>query len=169
MNSDTRLKYDVAVELDCGPAIKPAPGHQSSDSEVAEAAIAALRLNSLVPDGRVKVEVDGGWVTLSGEVDWGYQFASAEQCVRPLRGVRALSNCITIKAHLSGTNIADQIAAALRREAEREARHIDIEVEDGVVTLNGKVRSLAEHDAAVGAASSTRGVLRVVDRLKIAA
>ena len=140
-----------------------------SDSEIAEAAIAALRLNSMVPDGKVRVEVDDGWVTLTGEVDWDYQFANAEQCVRPLEGVQALSNRIVIKACICGNNIADQIATALTREAEREANHIGVELgECGVVTLNGKVHSLAEHDAAVGAAFSTLGVSRVIDHLEIA-
>jgi osmotically-inducible protein OsmY len=140
-----------------------------ADFQVAESAVAALRLNSQVPDGKVKVEVDDGWVTLTGEVDWAYQFASAEECIRPLSGVRALNNCITIKACVSGTNIADQIEAALKRQAEREANHIGVEFEGGVVTLQGRVHSLAEHDAAVGAALSTHGVSRVVDHLEIAA
>jgi osmotically-inducible protein OsmY len=155
----------IALDLE----VKLAPGHQRSDSEIAEAAIAALRLNSLVPEGNVKVEVDDGWVTLTGEVDRAYQFASAEQCIRPLRGVRALDNRITIKARASSKSIANQIAAALKRHAEREAHHIGIEVEGGVVTLEGKVHSLAEHDAAVGAAFSTYGVSRVVDHHRIAA
>ncbi len=68
---------------------------------------------------------------------------------------------------MKSDDIADQIAAALRRRAEREAHQISIEVEGGVVTLNGTVQSLSEHDAAVGAAFSTDGVSRVVDHLKI--
>ena len=51
----------------------------------------------------------------------------------------------------------------------REGKHIDIEVDGGVVTLNGKVHSLAEHDAAVGAAFTARGVSRVVDKLEVSA
>lgn len=53
--------------------------------------------------------------------------------------------------------------------SEREAHHIVIEVEGGVLALKGKVHTLAEHDAAVGAAFSTHGVSRVVDHLKITA
>lgn len=155
----------IALDLD----VKLAPEHKRSDSEIAQAAITALRLNSLVPDGEVKVEVEDGWVTLTGEVDWAYQFASAEQCTRPLIGVRGLSNHITIKLRTSSKDIAGQITAALRRQAEREAKHIGIEVEGAVVTLRGKVHSLAEHDAAVGAAFGAHGVSRVVDKLEIEA
>jgi len=154
----------IALDLD----VKLAPGHQRSDSEIAEAATVALRLNSLVPDGKVKVEVEDGWITLTGEVDWRYQFASAEQCLRSLTGVRGLFNQITIKPRVKGDDITRQIAAALTRQAAREARHIDVEVDGAVVTLTGKVRSMAEHDAAVGVAFSARGVSRVIDHLQVA-
>jgi osmotically-inducible protein OsmY len=154
----------IAVELD----VKLAPEHERSDSEIAQAAAAALRLNSLVPEGQVKVEVENGWVRLTGEVDWGYQFASAEQCVQPLAGVRGLFNEITIKPRVKQTDIVRQISAALTRHAAREARHIGIEVEGGVVTLSGKVDTLAEHDAAMGVAFSAHGVSRVVDHLQVA-
>lgn len=154
----------IAVELD----VKLSPEHERSDSEIARAAAAALRLNSLLPEGAVKVEVENGWVTLTGEVDWGYQFASAEQCVQPLAGVRGLFNEITIKPRVKENDIVRQISAALTRHAAREARHIGVEVEGGVVTLSGKVDSLAEHDAAMGVAFSAHGVSRVVDHLQVA-
>jgi osmotically-inducible protein OsmY len=153
----------IAVELD----VKLSPEHQRSDSEIAQAAAAALRLNSLVPQGTVTVEVENGWVTLSGEVDWNYQFASAEQCVQPLAGVRGLFNEITIKPRVKEGDIVKQISAALTRHAAREARHIGIEVDGAVVTLSGKVDSLAEHDAAMGVAFAARGVARVVDHLQV--
>lgn len=86
-----------------------------------------------MPEGRVQVEVDKGWVTLTGEVDWGYQLAGAEQSIRPLVGVRGLSNHITIKPRASVKDIGEQITAAFARHASREARHIDIKVEGGVV------------------------------------
>jgi len=153
----------IALDLD----VKLAPEHKRSDSEIAQTAITALGLNSLVPDGKVKVEVEDGWVTLTGEVDWAYQFASAEQCMHPLIGVKGLINHITIRPRTSSKDIAGQIGAALKRQAEREAKNIGIEVEGAVVTLRGKVHSLAEHDAAVGAAFGTHGVSRVVDRLEV--
>jgi osmotically-inducible protein OsmY len=155
----------IAVELD----VKLSPAHERSDSEIAQAAADALRLNTLVPKGKVQVEVENGWVTLSGEVDWSYQLASAEQSVRPLAGVRGLFNEITVKPRVNGEDIARQITAALTRQATREARHIGIEVEGGVVTLSGKVHSLAEHDAAMGVAFSAHGVSHVVDRLQVTA
>jgi osmotically-inducible protein OsmY len=155
----------IALELD----VKLAAEHQRSDSEIAQAASSALRWSSLVPDERVKVEVEDGWVTLTGEVDWGYQLASAEQCIRPLVGVRGLTSHIHIKPRASSRDIGAGITAALTRQATREAQHLDIEVEGAVVTIRGKVHSLAEHDAAIGAAFAARGVSRVIDKLEVGA
>lgn len=153
----------IAVELD----VRLAAQHKRSDSDIAQAAATALQLNSLVPDEKIQVLVENGRVTLTGEVDWSYQLASAEQCVRPLAGVRGLSNRITIKSRASSKDVGAQITAALTRQAAREAKHITVEVEGSVVTLWGKVHSLAEREAAVGAAFSARGVSRVVDKLEV--
>lgn len=153
----------IAMELD----VKLPAEHRRSDSEIALAATAALGLNSLVPEGKVQVQVENGWVTLTGELDWGYQFASAEQSIRPLPGVRGLYNKISIRPRVDGKDLGAQISAALARQALREARHIDIFVEGGVVTLSGKVHSMAEHDAAIGVAFSAKGVSHVVDHLHV--
>jgi osmotically-inducible protein OsmY len=153
----------IALELD----VKLAAEHKRSDSEIAQATATTLRLNSMVPEGKVQIEVENGWVTLTGEVDWRYQLVRAEQAIRPLAGVRGLSNRISIKPRASSKDVGAQITAALTRQAMREAKHINIEVEGGVVTLWGKVHSLAERDAAVGAAFSAHGVARVVDKLEV--
>ena len=82
--------------------------------------------------------------------------------------MRGLYNRITIKPRVKGDDITRQIEAALTRQAAREARHIDVEVDGAVVTLTGKVHSMAEHDAAVGVAFSAHGVSRVIDHLQVA-
>lgn len=155
----------LAMELD----VKLAAGHQRSDSEIASAAASALRWSVFMQPDRVKVEVEKGWVTLTGEVDWAYQSSTAEQCVRDLIGVRGLTNRVTVKPTVSTRNVASEISAALERQAEREAKNILIDVEGGVVTLRGKVHSMAEREAAAGAAFAARGVSRIVNKLEIAA
>lgn len=148
--------------------VKLAPEHRRSDDELTEAAMNALRWNSLVPDDKVKVEVEDGWVTLTGEVDFDYQRASAEQSVRPLVGICALDNKITLRPHVDAGNIGLDISAALARHARREAGRIAIEVDGGVVTLRGTVGSMSERETAVGTARAAKGVFRVVDELVVA-
>ena len=153
----------IALDLE----VKLAPGHERTDTRIAQAVLHALGWHSLVPAHQIQVKVDDGWVTLSGQVDWPYQSACAEQAVQPLVGVRGLTNRIAIKQQASPSEIRGQITEALTRHAQREARHIEIHVEGSVVTLRGKVDSLAEHDAALGTAQAAKGVTRVVDCLRV--
>ena len=153
----------IAMELD----VKLSTEHKRSDTEIAQAALYALRWHTWVPSERIQVEVDQGWVTLSGDVDWQYQLASAEQSVRNLQGVRGLTNRIMVKAQVNSKDISKEITDALTRHAQREAQRLQIKVERGTVTLQGTVDSLADRDAVIGAAYGTRGVAKVVDMLHI--
>lgn len=155
----------IAVDLE----VLLADGAKTRDTDIAQAALSAMHWHSAVPDDRVRIEVDDGHVTLTGEVDWAYQMAGAEQCVRPLRGVKGVTNNIRIRPHANVADIATGISSALTRHAQREARKISIQVDGGVVTLRGKVDSLREREAAVGTAWSAKGVTRVVDQLEIGA
>jgi osmotically-inducible protein OsmY len=92
----------------------------------------------------VKVQVEKGWVTLRGEVDWAYQSRVATRTISHKRGVIGMSNLITIAGDAAAHEIGEQISKALRRHAEREAKHIGVKVRDGTVTLTGTVDSMAE-------------------------
>jgi osmotically-inducible protein OsmY len=153
----------VAVELD----VKLAPDHKRSDSEIAAAAESAFRWHALVPSERIRVKVEKGWVTLSGEVDWEYQRSSADKAVRPLTGVIGVTNSVTIKAQSTPTNITNRIRDALARQAEREAKNIEVMLSGSTVTLRGKVHSWAERAAVQGAAWSAPGIAQVVNELKV--
>lgn len=155
----------IAMDLE----VKLAAGARPSDTDIAQAALNAMRWHSMVPEERVQIEVEDGHVTLSGELDWAYQVASAEQRVRPLLGVKDITNDIRIRPHVNTSDIAAGISSALMRHAQREARNISIQVDGGVVTLRGKVDSLREREAAVGTAWSAKGVTRVVDQLEVSA
>lgn len=155
----------IAVEVD----VKLESGHQRSDSEIAAAAEAALKWDVRVPEDRIQVRVEKGWITLKGEVDWNYQRSNAEKAVRGLTGVVGISNAITLKAVTSPANVANRIRGALTRHAEREARHIAVDVKGSVVVLRGKVDSWAERSAAFGAAWSAPGVTSVVNEITVQA
>lgn len=154
----------IALDLE----VALAPGHKRNDSEIADAAVRALSWNAALPEGKVRVEVEDGWVRLTGDVDWLYQSRAAERSVETLLGVRGLTNEIQVRTSADSQRIRDQILAAFTRHAHREALRISIDVDHGTVTLKGKVDSMAEHDAALGTANAAPGVARVVDRLAVA-
>ena len=155
----------VALELD----VVPAGIHQRSDTEIATAVEHVLGWNTSVPQDRVKVTVEKGWITLSGELEWNFQRRAVERMIRPLKGVLGITDNIRLKTLPISVNLSARIQDALTRQAEREARRIDISVDGSVVTLNGHVHSWAERNAAEGVTWSAPGVSRVVNQLVIEA
>jgi osmotically-inducible protein OsmY len=153
----------IALELD----VRLSPRHRRSDSDIAEAVRLALQWNTSVPANRVRATVDKGWVTLQGEVDWHFQRMAAEKAVRPLAGVVGISNEISLVAKTSAQDLEQRIAAAFRRQVEREIERIQITVSGHSVTLRGKVNSWHERAAAQGVAWSAPGVRAVVNELDV--
>ncbi|WP_028079586.1 BON domain-containing protein [Solimonas soli] len=153
----------VAVEAD----VRISDGKARSDSDLALAASDALRWNALVPEDSVKVLVEDGRLTLSGQVPWAYQRSAAESAVRDLLGVVSVNNQVTVRPKASAGNVKGKIEAALHRAARLDAQAITISVDSGRVTLDGTVHSLAERRLVEEAAWSATGVSAVVDRLQI--
>lgn len=137
------------------------------DADIAASAVNALHWNFSIPNERIKVTVSKGWITLDGEVDWQYQKRAAEDAVRHLRGVRGLSNQIIVRPKVQATDVKEKIESALRRNAELDARKVNVETNGGNVVLTGEVRSWVEREDAVNAAWAAPGVARVVDRIEI--
>lgn len=155
----------IAVELD----VIPAGIHQRSDTEIALAVEHALSWNTSVPQDRVKVAVEKGWVTLTGDLDWNFQRRAVERMVRPLKGVVGITDNIQLKTLPIPIKLQERIQDALTRQAMREARRIDVSVEGSEVTLRGHVHSWAERNAAEGATWSAPGVVRVNNQLTVEA
>ena len=67
--------------------VKLAGTYKRADEDIARAASNILQWNLWVPHDRIKVMVQDGLVTLSGDVDWYHQKVHAEDAVRHLIGV----------------------------------------------------------------------------------
>jgi osmotically-inducible protein OsmY len=138
-----------------------------TDSDIALAAVNALKWNSQLPAEKIAVTVRQGWVTLKGEVDWNYQRDTAARVVRELLGVVGVENALTVKPRVSVADVESKIEAALKRSAEIDARRINVGVTDGKVVLSGNVRSWAEREEARRAAWAAPGVRDVDDRISV--
>lgn len=150
---------DLAVRL---PSL-----FERTDTEIAQAAVTALKSNTMVPGGRVTVTVSEGWITLKGSVEWQYQKDAALRCVRDLFGVKGVSNTIALESRVKPTDVRDKIEAAFKRSAEVDARRINVGVTEGKVVLSGNVRSWAEREEARRAAWAAPGVRDVEDRIAV--
>ncbi|MBB3387134.1 MULTISPECIES: BON domain-containing protein [unclassified Rhizobium] len=153
----------IAQEIE----VRPAGTHKTADDEIAKRAVNTLGWHVTVPKDAVQVKVQNGWITLNGRVEWQYQKTAAADAVRDLSGVVGVSNMIEVTPHASSVDVKKRIEDAFRRDAEIEAKAININVADGKVTLQGKVKTWSERQAAEHAAWSAPGVRSVEDRLLV--
>ncbi|HEX8725472.1 MAG TPA: BON domain-containing protein [Gemmatimonadaceae bacterium] len=150
-------------------SVKLPKSFMRSDTDIAHAAVSALKWDVEVPDSRIQVLVDDGWVSLDGAVDWQFQRTAAEKAVRYLTGVKGVINRITVQQpKVSAYEVNQRIEEALKRSAATEADRITVEAKNGKVTLRGTVRSWAEREDAERAAWAAPGVSEVDDEIAVA-
>lgn len=153
------LAIDIEVNI---------PGsNKQSDTDIANAIRSAFKFSTYTYPDALKVEVDNGLVTLTGEVEWNYLKEAAEDTVRFIKGVKSVINLISIKPSLTAKNVKGDIEAALKRRAQSEADNIEVEVNGDEVTLRGNIHSWPERRLATSAVWSVAGVRKVVDKLNI--
>lgn len=132
-----------------------------TDTQIAESVVKALEWNSLVPDERLHVKIDEGWVTIEGEVDWLYQKDAASEAVNCLNGVKGVSNYVRVRPKLNTLIIKENIRKALERNADLEAGRIRIDTVGSKVILRGTARSWNERKEVERAVASAPGVTEV--------
>ena len=152
-----------------------------------------MAVDDTVKAYQVNVDTRNGVVTLTGDVDSPLAKERAVQIARNTDGVRDVVDNITVteSAPTGGLydrddadrtgNIGDSnepltgdpgITAAVKSKLLADSMvsglRIDVDTSDGVVTLNGNVKSRAEAERAMMLARKTEGVKRVVNNLKVA-
>lgn len=140
---------------------------ERTDADIARSVENTLEWTTYLPKDLVKVLVEKGWVTLSGQVEWEYQRRTAENAIRYLLGVTGVSNQIGIKPTVSLAVVRSDIEDALKRSAASEAKKIAVEVQGSSVTLSGSVHSWSERDTARQSAWRTPGVTHVTDNIAV--
>jgi osmotically-inducible protein OsmY len=140
---------------------------ERNDEDIAEAAISRLSWNVSVPRDRVAVRVEGGWITLTGELDWNYQRSAAEQDMRGLLGVVGVSNQTTLRPRVDTANLSDDITHALHRSWFFDSKLIGVTADGGRVRLTGTVHSWRERQVAAATAWAAPGATEVENDIAV--
>jgi len=141
--------------------VRPMVGR--TDADIAQDAAQGLKLRPPLGD-TVQAVVHRGHVTLTGTT---FQKQQAESVVKHVRGVLAVANHITVNPRSGQRDIQRRIVRALHRNADFDARQIDVTVSDDAVRLTGTVRSWSEREAVERAAGSAPGIRRVDNEIRV--
>ncbi|MBE0480348.1 MAG: BON domain-containing protein [Dehalococcoidia bacterium] len=175
-HSARRAAYRDAIivpgvtSVDNDLAVEPPQGIMTaSDDEIRNRVDNVLLRDPDIDSSDMNVIVDAAWVTLNGTVDAYWKKIRAEDLVSNVTGVLGVTNSLAVVPSESVTDkaIADNIMAELGRNIYIDVNDITLEVEDGFVTLYGRVPNGTAYLAAYNAAAYTPGVIDVNNNLRI--
>jgi osmotically-inducible protein OsmY len=149
------------------PALAAKP--QVTDMSVTDAVEDELAWDSAVPALLIDVVTTDGIVTLSGSVDNILAKERAERIAKTVKGVRAVVNEIHVNPPIQRTDrqIREDVEQALLVDPATDSYEVNVQVNENVVTLSGKVESWQEKDLCEIVAKGVKGVEGVDNKLLI--
>jgi osmotically-inducible protein OsmY len=154
---------DLAEEIKVRyPAAK-----KSTDTEIAKRIRDIFQWDAIIPEEKISVKVEQGWVTLTGTVEWFYQGEAARKAASKIHGVTGVTNLTQVRKSPKVGDIRERISAAFKRSAEFDADNVTIVTDGGKVTLTGKVKAWKERQLAEQAAWAAPGVTKVEDKIVV--
>ena len=138
-----------------------------SDADIANEVLKAWKWNWEVPDEKIKVKVENGWITLEGDLEWNYQREAAKKTIKNLAGVMGVYNNIKIKSETADAVEKKGIENALERNSSIDTEDVHVDVSGSNVTLKGTVHSFYAKDEAEQIAWNAPGVWTVDNELVV--
>jgi len=148
--------------------VRLATDSKMADHEIAKRIVDMIAWTVSIPDDKVKVKVEHGWVTLTGTVDWYFQSSEARKAAGRVSGVIGVSNLIEVKQMPAPSDVKERIVSAFKRQANLDAAGVTVTTDGGTVSLRGNVHAWNERGIAERAAWSAPGVTKVEDHLTVA-
>lgn len=160
--------------------------NESKDAWIDGKAETVLLMNTNLNNFDINTDVKNGKVVLTGKVDSEIEKELAEELVLSLDGVSDVENSLTVVKNmdtkttdkdmmddgdndLTDAKITTVITTRFLFDSEVGGTDIDVDTDNGIVTLNGSVESEAEKQLAVKIAKNAEDVRDVVDKLSIVA
>jgi osmotically-inducible protein OsmY len=138
-----------------------------TNAEIATEVLNSLKARWNVPNDKIKVKVEDGWITLSGELTWNYQKEAAKDAIRYLTGVTGVTNKITIKSETENAVEKAAIESALKRNWSINDQDIRVKASGHNATLTGTVSSWYQKEEAGRIAWDAPGVWTVDNQLVV--
>lgn len=138
-----------------------------TDAEVANEVLTAFKNNYSIPNDKVSVKVENGWVTLAGELPWNYQRVAAKSDVKNLIGVKGVTSNITIKSDVHDAIEKKAVEKAIARNWSIDSGDVNVAVHGATVTLSGTVDSWYQKEEAERIAWNTQGIWHVNNELVV--
>jgi len=174
------------IAAGCAPALigagaaggyKAATDKRTVGTMIDDATLSARVKTALVRDDevaarRIDVDVVEGRVILTGAVESEAEAERAAAVARRTAGPAPVVNQLTVGGRSIGRAVDDtvlgtRIKAALMKAPGIRSWNVDVDVNDGVVTLTGVVGSAAQRERVVAIARDAEGTRRVVNNLTV--
>ncbi len=161
--------------------------NESKDAWIDGKAETVLLMNTNLNNFDINTDVKNGKVVLTGKVESDLDKELAEELVLSLDGVRDVDNKLTVvknvdskhdrmdsemddtEGDLTDAKISTVITTRFLFNSEVGGTDIDVDTDNGVVTLKGTVESEAEKQLAMKIAKNAEDVRDVVDELTVVA
>ena len=138
-----------------------------SDTEIARQMQSIISWSSIDLNKEINIKVERGFITLSGKVEAYHQKELAQSYASNMLGVTGVCNLIEVLPKLTGPIIKKDIQDAFTRQAIDQAKKLNIQINQNIVTITGKVKSWSERNSAINAAWSIPTVKKVIDQLQV--
>lgn len=138
-----------------------------TDVEIANEVLTGLKNNWSIPNDKITVKIENGWVTLEGELPWNYQKEVAKDSVIYLAGVKGVTNNIKIKSESHDAIEKKDVEDAIHRSWSVDDSDINVSVTGTTVTLTGTVDSWYQKEEAGRIAWKTSGIWHVKNELVV--
>lgn len=140
-----------------------------TDEDIRSSIETGIQWNSSLNANAIQVQVNEGEVTLTGKVNAYWRKRLAEDIASATSGVIQIHNQIDIvvKNEVMDEAIQKDVEAAIDRNLNIKLEDIQVEVNDGVVTLKGTVPDFNASRAAYVSAIYTSGVNEVKNFVKV--
>ncbi len=148
-------------------------GAQLDDTNLKNKVGRALTADDVTKRTQIDVDVISGVVYLRGEVNNHDQKHRAAEVASSVEGVKYVDNQLSFPRDSDVDDghpdawITTSIAAKIAGDPEVKSRNIDVDTEDGVVTLSGIVETYSARERAEDLAKETDGVMKVHNELEV--